>query len=187
MDEITIREALVEDASRLLEIYSYYIENTAITFEYEVPTVAEFQERIQKIKSKYPYLVILKNDYIMGYVYANVFKDRAAYDWACELSIYLDQACQKQGLGKQLYEALEAKLKKMGILNLYACIAYPHQEDPYLNKNSAEFHAHLGFETVGYFHLCGYKFNRWYDMIWMEKLIGDHQENTIPVQFTKEK
>lgn len=183
MDEIIIREASLEDASRLLEIYGYYIENTAITFEYEVPSVSEFQERIKNIKTKYPYLVIQKNGCIMGYAYANVFKDRAAYDWACELSIYLDHACQKQGLGKKLYDALEVELKKMGILNLYACIAYPHQEDPYLNKNSAEFHAHLGFETVGYFHLCGYKFDRWYDMIWMEKLIGEHQKKTASVQF----
>ena len=78
-----------------------------------------------------------------------------------------------------LYEALEKELKKMGILNLYACIGYPATEDEYLTKNSAEFHEHLGFTKVGEFHKCGYKFGRWYDMIWMEKIIGSHFVNQI--------
>ena len=69
----------------------------------------------------------------------------AAYDWCCELSIYLDHHAQRQGLGRQLYAALETKLKKMGIINCYACIAYPQQEDTYLNDHSARFHEHLGF------------------------------------------
>ena len=80
----------------------------------------------------------------------------------------------KRGLGKKLYFALEEALKEMGILNLYACIGYPIEEDQYLTKNSAEFHEHLGYTTVGRFHKCGYKFNCWYDMIWMEKIIGSH-------------
>ena len=65
-------------------------------------------------------------------------------------------------------------MKEMGILNLYACIAYPEEEDEYLTKNSVRFHEHLGFKEAGRFHKCGYKFNRWYDMVWMEKLIGEH-------------
>ena len=69
----------------------------------------------------------------------------------------------------------------MGILNLYACIGYPVQEDEYLTANSAQFHAHLGFQKVGEFHRCGYKFNHWYDMIWMEKIIGDHREDQPPI------
>ena len=82
-----------------------------------------------------------------------------------------------------IYEALEKKLCEMGILNLYACIGYPDVEDEYLNKNSAEFHAHLGFSKVGEFHQCGYKFGRWYNMIWMEKIIGAHQKCQLPVRF----
>ena len=101
----------------------------------------------------------------------------------CELSIYLDHHAQRQGLGRQLYAALETKLKKMGITNCYACIAYPQQEDTYLNDHSARFHEHLGFQTVGYFHQCGYKFGRWYDMIWMEKMIGEHPDKVDPVRF----
>lgn len=71
----------------------------------------------------------------------------------------------------------------MGITNLYACIGYPQTEDEYLDKNSEQFHAHLGFQTVGTFHRCGYKFNRWYDMIWMEKMIGEHQSQQLPVAY----
>ena len=76
-----------------------------------------------------------------------------------------------------LYEALEEKLKAMGIQNMYACIAYLDVEDEYLTKNSAEFHEHMGFSKVGVFHKCGYKFGRWYDMVWMEKLIGEHRDH----------
>ena len=79
------------------------------------------------------------------------------------------------GLGRTLYEALADRLQAMGILNLYACIGYPQVEDEYLTKNSAQFHEHLGFALVGTFHNCGYKFGRWYDMVWMEKMIGEHK------------
>lgn len=99
------------------------------------------------------------------------------------MSIYIDHNAQKSGLGRRLYEALEARLRDMGLLNLYACIAYPVVEDEYLTRNSAEFHAHLGFSKVGEFHRCGCKFGRWYDMIWMEKIIGEHPNNPPYVKF----
>ena len=181
-DDVRIRAAEMEDAERILDIYSYYVKNTAITFEYEVPSLTEFQNRMKNTMKKYPYLVIEKDGKIAGYAYAGAFKGRAAYDWSCELTIYLDRAAQKCGLGRQLYEALENELHNMGILNLYACIGYPVKEDVYLNRNSAEFHAHLGFSKVGEFNKCGYKFGRWYNMIWMEKMIGDHMDSQPPVK-----
>ncbi len=174
METVTIRDADVKDAERMLEIYAYYVKNTAITFEYEVPTLDEFQKRIENTLTRYPYLVIEKDGVIQGYAYAGPFIGRAAYDWSCEMTIYLDHTSQKCGLGRKIYEALEDKLREMGILNLYACIGYPEHEDEYLNKNSADFHAHLGFRQVGEFHKCGYKFGRWYHMIWTEKVIGEH-------------
>lgn len=178
MTAYTVRDAKIEDAQRILEIYAYYVENTAITFEYDVPSKEEFKQRMRKTMQKYPYLVIEKEGRVYRYAYAGPFKERAAYDWACELSIYVDHAAKKCGLGKQLYAALTECLKQMGITNLYACIGYPQTEDEYLDKNSEQFHAHLGFQTVGTFHRCGYKFNRWYDMIWMEKMIGEHQSSS---------
>lgn len=173
MGEI-IRYIKPEDTARILEIYAYYVENTAITFEYTTPTLQEFSERIINITKRYPYLVIEQNGIIQGFAYANTFIARPAYDWSCEVTIYLDHSHKKHGLGRKLYEALEVELKKMGILNMYACIASPCQEDKYLDRNSINFHSHLGFEIAGNFHKCGYKFDRWYDMVWMEKIIGSH-------------
>ena len=170
-----IRSVSLNDAEALLNIYAYYVKNTAITFEYDVPTLEEFKQRITNTLKKYPYLVVVKEGTILGYAYAGVFKNRAAYDWSAEMTIYLKYDAVKCGLGRMLYEALETEMKKRGFLNLYACIGYPIEEDEYLTRNSAEFHAHLGYQTVGEFHKCGYKFGRWYNMIWMEKLIGEHK------------
>lgn len=174
--EVTVRNAAPEDAKRLLEIYAYYVEKTAISFEYDVPTLEEFQNRIKKTLQKYPYLVVEEDGKIQGYTYASAFVGRAAYDWSAELTIYLDKDAKQRGYGRRLYEAMEQRLKEMGILNLYACIGYLDEEDEYLNKNSAQFHEHMGFTLAGRFVKCGHKFGRWYDMIWMEKLIGKHVE-----------
>ena len=178
---ITVGNAELKDAERLLEIYDYYVKNTAITFEYTTPTIEEFRGRMEKTMQKYPYLVAVKDEKIAGYAYAGAFVGRAAYDWSCETSIYLDKNARRCGIGKTLYAALEKELKKMGILNMYACIGYPDNEDEYLTKNSADFHSHIGFTQVGEFHKCGYKFGRWYNMIWMEKIIGEHKEKQAPV------
>ncbi len=181
MSEAVIRDATLNDASRILEIYSYYTEHTAISFEYTTPSIEEFTGRMMRTMKKYPYLVIEEDGIIMGYAYAGPFVGRAAYDWAAELTIYLDPAAKKKGYGRKLYAALEDALKQMGILNLYACIGETDTEDEYLNHNSANFHEHLGFRLVGTFRHCGYKFNRWYDMVWMEKLIGEAHPNQPPV------
>ena len=175
MNKINIRMATPEDAEKILDIYAYYIENTAITFEYDIPTIEEFRSRIEKTLKRYPYLVLEDNGTIMGYAYAGPLKERAAYDWSVETSLYTHKDGHGCGYGRKLYEALERALATQGILNLYACIAYPSVEDEYLTKNSAQFHAHLGYRTVGEFYKCGYKFGRWYNMIWMEKLIGKHK------------
>lgn len=171
---LTIRNAGVTDAERLLEIYDYYVKNTAISFEYDTPTIAEFTSRMENTMKRYPYLVILSDGKIQGYAYAGTFIGRAAYDKCAEVTIYLDKDARKCGMGRRLYEALEERLREMGILNLYACIGYPEREDEYLTTNSADFHGHLGFVKAGEFHKCGYKFGRWYNMIWMEKIIGEH-------------
>ena len=167
-----IRSACTTDAVHILHIYSYYVESTAISFEYEAPTPEEFARRITGTLERYPYIVVEEKGVIKGYAYAGPLKDRAAYDRSCEVSIYVSQDSRGTGYGRALYEELEKRLKEMGILNLYACIASPIEEDKYLTNDSERFHAHLGFEKVGEFHRCGYKFGRWYNMIWMEKLIA---------------
>lgn len=181
MSELTFRVAKLDDAKEILNIYAYYVKNTAITFEYEVPSEEEFCQRIENTLKKYPYILAIENDQIVGYGYAGAFYGRAAYDWSCEMTIYLGQNAQKKGIGKQLYQYLESILKEMGICNLYACIASPKTEDEFLTKNSIQFHSHLGYRLVGTFQNCGYKFHRWYDMVWMEKIIGEHKKNQASI------
>lgn len=180
-DQIRVRTVTPEDAARLLEIYRPYVEKTAITFEYDVPTEEDFRRRIEKTLERYPYIAAVRKEEgqgerILGYAYLGPFKERAAYDWAAEVSIYIDENCRGMGLGKLLYRNLEGISRKMNLINLEACIAYPRQDDEYLTQNSVQFHAHLGFRFVGQFYQCGCKFGRWYDMVWMEKCISDHPD-----------
>lgn len=179
-EEITIRRADVSDAEKLLEIYTPYVTDTAITFEYEVPDLREFQRRIRNTLTKYPYLVAEKSGEISGYAYTGPFVGRAAYSWSAEVSIYLRKDRRKMGIGRALYHALEDISRAQNITNLNACIGYPEKEDGHLTKNSVQFHAHMGYKMVGVFHKCGYKFGTWYDMAWMEKIIGEHKSDPGP-------
>ena len=173
---ITIRKVQLQDAARILEIYAWYVEHTAISFEYDVPSLEEFTARIEKTLLRYPYLVIEEEGKILGYAYAGPFKTRAAYDWDCEMSIYIDRHEHGRGLGRKIYCSLEEELGRMGIQNLYACIGFPEEEDEYLTRDSVRFHERMGYVITGTYHKCGYKFGRWYDMVWMEKIIGKHEE-----------
>lgn len=178
---VVVRDAAIEDAESILEIYDYYVKNTAITFEYETPSLDEFKGRMERTMQRYPYLVVIKDGIIMGYAYAGAYISRSACDWSCEVTVYLDRSARKCGLGRALYEVLEKALYNMGIVNLYAAIAYPEVNDEYLTTNSADFHKHMGFVKVGDFRKCGYKFGRWYDLIWMEKIIGRHEDGQKPI------
>ena len=172
--DLMIRKATPADAAELLEIYIPYITDTAITFEYDIPSVSEFTDRMIQTLKKYPYLVAIAEGKIIGYAYASAYKARAAYSWAVETSIYLRPDCKGKGYGKKLYQALEDTLQRQNIININACIAYTTVEDAHLNNTSALFHEHLGYKKVAHFTKCGYKFGTWYDIIWMEKMLGDH-------------
>lgn len=185
-NEIKIRPATEADAAEILNIYAPYITDTAITFEYDVPTLEEFTGRIRHTLKKYPYLVAVRDSEIIGYAYAGAFYGRAAYDWSAETTIYVKKGCRHGGVGKLLYQALETALKAQNIINLYACIGYPEVEDEYLTKNSAQFHAHLGYRMVGEFYHCGYKFDRWYNMVWMEKLLDPEVKHPKPIKWMEE-
>lgn len=180
-DSITIRMAQIADAGELLEIYRPYVEHTAISFEYDVPTEEEFAGRIEKTQEMYPYLVAEMDGEIIGYAYVSPFKERKAYDWAVETSVYIKEGYKGQGWGKKLYTALEDILRRQNITNLYACIAYTDQEDEYLTNASVDFHRHMGYRLAGTFYRCGYKFGRWYDMVWMEKMIAVQPEHPDPI------
>lgn len=176
IDDISIRFAKPEDAKELLKIYAYYVTDTAISFETEVPSEEEFKLRIEEVLKSYPFIVACKDDEILGYAYLHSFVGRKAYELSAETTIYLNPDKKKMGIGKKLYSVLEDVAKAQNITNLYSCIGYVDKEDEYLNNNSVQFHEHIGFRIVGKFENCGHKFGRWYHMVWMEKIIGEHKE-----------
>lgn len=176
VDDISIRFAKPEDTKELLKIYAYYVTDTAISFETEVPSEEEFKLRIEEVLKSYPFIVACKDDEILGYAYLHSFVGRKAYELSAETTIYLNPDKKKMGIGKKLYSVLEDIAKAQNITNLYSCIGYVDKEDEYLNNNSAQFHEHIGFRMVGKFENCGHKFGRWYHMVWMEKIIGEHKE-----------
>ena len=180
-EDIRIRTAAVSDAEAILAIYAPYIQKTAITFEYEVPSPEEFRQRIASTLKSHPYLVAERDGAVLGYAYTHPFIGRAASSWSAEASIYLREDACKQGLGRRLYQLLEDISRAQNILNLNASIAVSETEDPYVTRNSANFHAHLGYRQAAEFHRCGYKFGRWYNLIWMEKFLGEHTASPAPV------
>ena len=182
-DYLEIKRVTERDAQELLEIYAPYVQNTAVSFEYEVPSLSEFQDRIRSISASLPYIKAVKENQILGYAYAGKFKDRRAYDWSVEVTVYVRKDARRMGIGKMLYGELEKLLQGIGVLNMNACIAVPKGNDMHLNNDSRNFHEKMGFKMVGTFHDSGYKFNTWYDMIWMEKLIGEHRKNQENVQY----
>ena len=166
---LTIREVRVEDAERLVEIYAHYVLNTAVSFEYEVPSVEEFTNRIQKISAKYPYLVCMDQDKVIGYAYAGAYSVREAYSWTATTSIYIDKEYRRKGAGKMLYAVLEERLRERGIVNLLAGVAYAEEEDEYLSHDSLHFHQKMGYIQVARMMTIGKKYDRWYDLLWLQK------------------
>ena len=169
-----VRQAEVDDAEEILEIYKPYVENTAVTFEYTPPSIDEMENRIKERKGKYPFLVLEDGDRILGYAYLSPFKERDAYNWSAETSIYLRLDQIRRGLGTIMLEVLEEEARKMNLLSLDACIAIPRGKTEYLTLESMKFHEKKGYKTVAHFPSSGYKFGEWFDMIWMEKELGEH-------------
>lgn len=178
---VTLWKVTPKDSPELLEIYNPYVTDTAISFEYNVPSQKEFMERVSNTVKNYPYIAARQGDTIVGYTCAGPFKERAAYNWAVETTIYIRPGFVHSGIGRRLYTALEQCLRLQNIFNANACIAWQGDEDRYLTHNSVEFHSHMGYTMVGMFHKCGYKFHRWYDMVWMEKHLGSHPAIPDPV------
>jgi len=173
---MNIRLAKPLDAAALLVIYAPYVENTAITFEYDVPNVEDFANRIEKTLKKYPYLVAEENGAFLGYAYASTYYARAAYDWAVELSVYVSQDARGKGVGSKLYDKLEDLLDQMGYIHFLACISLP-------NQDSIAFHTKRGYQQVAHLPKIGYKFERWHDIVWLQKSLD---KVTEPIKLLKE-
>ena len=180
---LLIRIAKEDDAEELLKIYSYYVKNTAITFEQKVPSLEEFSNRIKETLINYPYLVAIVDGKIIGYIYASRFRTRESYICSAATSIYIEKSYQRKGIGKKFYSELCNILLKQNITNVYAGAADPIEEDEYLTHNSEYFHKSMGFEIVAKYNKCAIKFGKWYNLIEMEKIIGEHsnqQKDFIP-------
>ena len=181
---VRVRFVRPEDAEALAGIYAPYVRQTAVTFEYEPPSPEEFRRRIIGIRQRYPYLAAEEDGELLGYCYASSFKGRAAYDWAAETSIYIRMDQHRRGLGRWLYAVLEELLRAQGILDMLASIALPESEDEYLTLDSVRFHSALGFREIARFPNIGSKFGRWYHMVWMDKVLGEHSpdpRSVLPV------
>ena len=159
---MSIRPATAQDVPRILEIYAPYVETTAISFEYTVPTLEVFTQRFLSIAAKFPWLVWEEDGSVLGYAYGSLPFERAAYQWSAEASIYLCPEAQGKGIGRKLYTALEDILRQQGYRKVYAIITTA-------NEASVAFHEAVGYRHTATFPDCGYKFGTWYGTIWMEK------------------
>lgn len=170
-----IRMATAADTKAILDIYAPYIEHTNVTFEYVVPTEAEFAGRIEEILEKYPYLVYEEDGVIGGYAYAHQFMVRAASQWGAELSVYLAPAFQKKGLGKAFYRALMDILRLQNVEKVYGCIEAT-------NRASYVLHTSLGFVETAVFPRCAFKYGKWLGLMWLEKPMVERRQ---PLPFQK--
>lgn len=162
-----IRFIKESDVSALLNIYRPYVLDTAITFEYDVPTIEEYLERIKVNTAEYPWLVCTLNEKIIGYAYASKFRYRTAYQWSPESTIYLSPDVHGKGIAKILYRALFSILSLQGYFNVYAGVALP-------NAKSEGLHLTLGFKEIGVFENIGYKLGKWHDTKWFQLKLKEH-------------
>lgn len=168
-----IRFAKEADIPAILDIYGPYVSNTAISFEYSVPTLEEFMERFRSTTAQFPWLVWEEDGVVLGYAYGSLPFGRAAYRWCAAGSIYLAPSAQRKGIGRKLYEALEQLLKAQGYRKLYALITSD-------NPGSLRFHEAMGYRFLAQFSDSGIKFQKLYSVIWMEKTLNDGE---IPNNF----
>ena len=159
---MAIRQAMAQDIPQILNIYAPYVENTAISFEYTVPSLEAFTQRFLGITKDFPWLVWEEDGKILGYCYGSRPFERAVYQWNAEASIYLSPEAQGKGIGKALYAELETLLQQQGYKKVYAIITTA-------NEASVAFHRAVGYRETATFPNCGYKFGNWYGTIWMEK------------------
>lgn len=175
-----LRNATVQDVPVMLDIYRPYILDTAITFEYEVPSLEEFTTRFHTVTARFPWLVWEEDGVVLGYAYASPFKTRAAYRWDADLSIYLRQDCRGKGIGKALYTELENRLRDLGYHVLYGVVTSA-------NEASCRFHEAMGYRPIAAFERTGVKFGRWYGITWYEKRIRQGVPEHVPATpFVKE-
>jgi len=170
---ISIRPVSLADASACLNLYSKYVVRSAVSFELDAPSLDEFSSRIDSISKRFPYVVAEENGRVIGYAYASAYRDRLAYQWNVEVSIYVEDDKKKSGIASLLYAELFSELKRIHICKAFAVIALP-------NEASVNFHTKMGFEKFATYKNVGFKLNQWHDVLWMEKTIQFPDTPTSP-------
>lgn len=174
---MSLRLATAADAAGILKIYAPYIENTSFTFETEVPSPEAFAERIRTYLETWPWLVYEDKGIIAGYAYATRHRERTAYQWCTESSIYIADDYRGTGIAKALYEALFVILERQGFRNVYAVINLP-------NEPSVAFHEKCGFKYFATYEKVGYKLGRWKNVGWWKLVLNEYgDEPEAPVKF----
>ncbi len=168
-----MRLAIPEDAESILCIYSYYVENTCVSFETQVPSEKEFSQRIRDISETYPYVVYEVDEKIVGYAYAHRYAERAAYCYDVEVSVYVHESFHSRGVAQKLYDALFELLAHQGFYNAYSGVTVP-------NEKSHRFHEKYGFEHIGVFPDAGFKLGEWHDVEWFAKKIKPIDMKPLP-------
>jgi L-amino acid N-acyltransferase YncA len=164
-----IRDAGPGDAAACAAVYAPYVHDTTITFEVDVPSADEMARRIAAAQRAHAWLVLEEDGRVRGYAYAGPFKERPAYRWACEVSVYLEPARRRRGDGRALYLALFDRLRARGDLRAAAGMTLP-------NEASEGLHRSLGFTPVGTYRRIGWKHGAWRDVAWVQLDLGDDQD-----------
>lgn len=168
-----IRLATVADAEEILAIYAPYIRDTSLTFETEVPALEQFADRIRHYLQNWPWLVCEMNGMIAGYAYASRYRERVAYQWSVECSVYIHDDFQRYGVARSLYEALFEILRRQGYRNVYAVINLP-------NDKSVALHERCGFRYFATYEKVGYKLGQWKNVGWWRLILNDFSDEPAP-------
>jgi len=161
-----IRLATEDDASACLAIYAPVVAGTVTSFEIEVPTVEEMRRRIRETLPRYPWLVLDEPGGVLGYAYAGAHRQRPAYQWSVDVSVYVSATARREGVGRRLYTSLLALLRLQGFANAFAGVALQ-------NDASVGLHEAMGFQPVGVYRKVGFKLGRWIDVGWWQLPLQD--------------
>jgi L-amino acid N-acyltransferase YncA len=173
-----IRLASPDDAERIHAIYAPYVQSTSVSFEVKEPSIEEMAQRIHNISLKYPWLIYSMSERILGYAYASKHRERAAYQWSVEVSVYIDPNYQRHGIASMLYTTLFRILLDQNFYNAYAGITLP-------NPASVTLHEKMGFKPIGVFREVGYKLDAWHDVGWWHLSLQEKNDQPdLPIEFS---
>ena len=170
---IAIRLARLADVPAIVSIYAPYVNHSTISFELVPPSEDEIAQRLVKTLARFPWLVAEIAGEVAGYAYAGTFRERAAYQWSAEISVYVHNERHGHGIGRTLYTALFTMLRAQGYRNAYGGITLP-------NLASVALHEAMGMTPVGVYHHVGYKAGAWHDVGWWEGAIQPLVDDPTP-------